>query len=36
MEAGDLIEIEIEGIGILANTIVDEAPDAAEQESHRP
>lgn len=36
MQAGDLIEIEIEGIGILANTIVDEAPDAAEQESPRP
>lgn len=36
MQAGDLIEIEIEGIGILANTIVDEAPAASEQESRQP
>ncbi|MFG1220829.1 fumarylacetoacetate hydrolase family protein [Xanthobacter wiegelii] len=35
MQAGDLIEIEIEGIGILANTIVDEASGAGEQEGVR-
>lgn len=36
MQAGDRIEIEIEGIGTLANTIVDEASAAGEQEGVRP